>query len=69
MGCVTLPNELEIPVDGTGAPPVRRRSINLWRPIAGIFSVNLREEQVDGEVLSPKFDDEDGPHEAIQAIN
>uniref|UniRef100_A0A915M718 Uncharacterized protein n=1 Tax=Meloidogyne javanica TaxID=6303 RepID=A0A915M718_MELJA len=40
-------NELEIPVEGgAGGPPVRRRSINLWRPIAGIFSVNLREEAV-----------------------
>jgi len=40
----------------------------LWRPIAGIFSVNLREEAVDGEVLSPGPDDlhDEGPHEAIQ---
>jgi len=55
---------------GAGGPPVRRRSINLWRPIAGIFSVNLREEAVDGEVLSPGLDDlhDEGPHEAIQVI-
>uniref|UniRef100_A0A1I8BU38 LRAT domain-containing protein n=1 Tax=Meloidogyne hapla TaxID=6305 RepID=A0A1I8BU38_MELHA len=62
---------LEIPVEGgAGAPPVRRRSINLWRPIAGIFSVNLREEQVGDEVISPGPDDlhDEGPHEAIQVL-
>lgn len=61
--------ELDIPVEG-GAP-VRRRSINLWRPIAGIFSVNLREENVDEAPISPGPESDpydQGPHEAIQAI-
>ena len=59
--------ELDIPVEG-GAP-VRRRSINLWRPIAGIFSVNLREENVDEAPISPGPESDpydQGPHEAIQ---
>ena len=59
--------DLLIPVESAGVP-VRRRSINLWRPIAGIFSVNLKEAEVDGAPVSPGLREDDGPHEAIQVL-
>ncbi|KAL3099790.1 hypothetical protein niasHT_022091 [Heterodera trifolii] len=50
------------------APPehsrVRRRSINNWRPIAGIFAVSPKEEDFNDCVKSHQ----DSPHEAIHVL-
>ncbi|KAI3419991.1 hypothetical protein GPALN_003331 [Globodera pallida] len=43
---------------------VRRRSINNWRPIAGIFAVNPKEEDLNECVKSHQ----DSPHEAIHVL-
>lgn len=63
----TAGGDLLIPVKG--GQPIRRRSINLHRPMQGIFAVNLREEEVDkGPGANTDPEHEEGPHEAVQVL-